>query len=626
VTRLLEYLPRGNTLDEQAWQRRHGFLQWTLLLHLPGLFLLGLALGHDARVVAYVLVPPLVCLLLGRLLAHRRSASFFITAGLVYCSAALVGLSRGSIEAHFHFFIMIGFIALYQDWLPFLWNIVFTVLSHGFGSALTTNLIFNHPAGQTSPWVWSAIHGLAVLAACAGVVVFWKTTEDEQQKSLGLTEELAEAEISRRQFTSDMLVNLARRNQSLLYRQLEIINQLEEQERDPDALGELFRVDHLATRIRRNAESLLVLSGEAPPRVWSEAVLLVDVVRAAIAETEDLDRVAFFLDERLAVLGRTVTDVTHLVAELVENAARFSPPEASVIIRGQPWPRSPGAYVLTIEDWGIGMPPGDLAAANGLLTHPHEVDLSVSQRLGLHVVARLAQRHGIDVSLAPTPGAGVTAVVVLPPSMFADSPGQPAAATVTVHYRGPLRQPAASAPHLAPVRPEAAGPGRGDESAWGGWWAPLTELGVDAAAPVDMAAERPEPPAVPLARVEAAAPAVAEPQLTRRVPQSHLTPELRREAEPARAVPNSARARDALSRYQASRRSARAQVEGDGTADGDPPDGGDSSPDGGDWSPDGGSWSPDGRDWSPDGGGRTADGGGRTADGGGRTADGGGRT
>src|SRR6266536_4936667 len=249
MTSLLEYLPRGNMLSEQEWQKRHSFLQWVLFVHLPGLFLFGLALHHR---------PQTTVLTLG---------SLFITAGLVYCSAALVALSRGSIEAHFHFFIVIGFIALYQDWLPFLWNIVFTVMSHGLGSALSRDLIFDHKAGQASPWVWSGIHGLAVLAACIGVVVFWRSTEQEQEKSLGLTRKLSDAEIDRRKFASDMLVNLARRNQSLLYRQLEIINQLEDQERDPDALAELFRLDHLATRIRRNAESLLVLSGEGPPRV-----------------------------------------------------------------------------------------------------------------------------------------------------------------------------------------------------------------------------------------------------------------------------------------------------------------------------------------------------------------------
>ena len=572
---LLEYLPRGNTLDEQSWQRRHVFLQWTLLLHVPGLFLLGLALHHGVRTSTLVLIVPLLCLLLGRFVHHRRTAAFFITAGLVYCSVVLVGLSRGSIEAHFHFFIMIGFIALYQDWLPFLWNIVFTVLSHGFGSLMTANLIFNHPSGQTSPWVWSGIHGAAVLAACAGVVVFWKTTEDEQQKSLGLTEELAAAEITRRQFTSDLLVNLARRNQSLLYRQLEIINQLEEQEGDPDALGGLFRVDHLATRIRRNAESLLVLSGEAPARVWSEPVLLVDVVRAAIAETEDLDRVAFFFDERLAVSGRSVTDVTHLLAELVENAARFSPPDASVVIRGQPHPRMPGAQVLTIEDRGIGMPPEDLAAANDLLANPREVDLSVSQRLGLHVVARLAQRYGIQVSLQPTPGAGVTAVVVVPASLFADAPEEPPGPTVRQRSAPPRLE--VPTPQAVPAR-LGAGFGPDDEPVWAGWWEPAFEGDVDLAGSVDGADELLEPLAMSVADTGGATSAASEPRLSRRVPQAHLSPELRRESQPAPSVPDGNRARAALSRYQASRRAAREQVDEDYSGNGE------RSPNGGTWS------------------------------------------
>ncbi len=266
---------------------------------------------------------------------------------------------------------------------------------------------------------------MAVLAACCGVVIFWETTEREQRKTLALTKQLADAEITRRRFTSDLLVNLARRNQSLLYRQLGLINQLEDQEQDPDALADLFQLDHLATRIRRNAESLLVLSGEEPPRTWGRPVPLVDVVRAAIAETEDLDRVVFAVDERLAVFGNAVADLTHLMAELVENAVQFSPPEASVILRTRPYLQAPGAHVLTVEDWGVGMRAEDMAAANEVLAAPQEVDLSVSQRLGLHVVARLAQRHGIEASLTPTPGNGVTAAVVLPASLFSDPDATP---------------------------------------------------------------------------------------------------------------------------------------------------------------------------------------------------------
>jgi signal transduction histidine kinase len=523
LTSLFAYLPRGNTLDDRAWHKRHVFLQALLLLHLPLLFAFGIYMGRSLAGTLAALSIPAACLVLGRLIQQRRPASVLITAGLTYCSAVLVGFSGGSIEAHFHFFIMIGFIALYQDWVPFLWNVVFTVLSHGIGSVWRTNLIFNHPAGQASPWIWSGIHGAAVLAACCGVVIFWETTEREQRKTLDLTKQLADAEISRRRFTSELLVNLARRNQSLLYRQLGLINQLEEHEEDPDSLADLFRLDHLATRIRRNAESLLVLSGEEPPRTWGRPVALVDVVRAAIAETEDLDRVVFSLEERLAVFGNAVADLTHLLAELVENAVHFSPPEASVVIRTRPFLQDPGAHVLTVEDWGVGMRPEDMAAANDLLAVPREVDLSVSQRLGLHVVARLAKRHGIEVSLTPTPGCGVTAAVVLPPSLFADpeaGPGEPTAdaADVTAEV-APVALPAsvAAAPAGDPPAPpgwsraerwmdltndpEPPGNGNGhgdggptgpdgDGTDWSGWWEP-SPGDPEHGAPVSPLAARP---------------------------------------------------------------------------------------------------------------------------------------
>ena len=283
---------------------------------------------------------------------------------------------------------------------------------------------------------------MAVLLACVGVMLFWRVTEDEQNQKDELTRKLADAEIGRRRFTSDMLVNLARRNQSMLYRQLEIINQLEESERNPDALAELFRLDHLTTRVRRNAENLLVLSGEKPPRVWSQPVPLRDVVRAAIAETEDLDRVAFEIPEGPLVDGASVTDLTHLLAELTENAVRFSPPDMAVTVRGRRDPRGGQGQLLTVEDWGVGMEEADLAAANALLADPPEIDLSVSKRLGFHVVARLAARHGIRVVLSPTPGSGITASVALPGSLFELGP-EPVGA-------------------LAPAVPAPRPPGRAD--------------------------------------------------------------------------------------------------------------------------------------------------------------------
>ena len=217
--------------------------------------------------------------------------------------------------------------------------------------------MFNHHAAQHSPWVWSMIHGAAVLLACLGVVIFCKITEDEQRRRADLATELHDAQVRQQKFTSELLLNLARRNQSMFHRQLDIINDLEERERDPDALADLFRLDHLATRVRRNAESLLVLSGEQPARVWSAPVALRDVVRAGVAETEDLERVTLAVDERPRIVGSTVADLTHMIAELVENAARYSPPRPSVSIQSRPHLRAPGSHLLIIEDTGIGMPP-----------------------------------------------------------------------------------------------------------------------------------------------------------------------------------------------------------------------------------------------------------------------------
>jgi signal transduction histidine kinase len=607
--RMMRYLPRGNLLDDAAWQQRHKVLEIFLLLHLPALAVFGVFMRHSPLLVAVALAPVVICLSLGDLARQRRLASFFITAGIVYCSAVLVALANGAIEAHFHFFIIIGFIALYQDWVPFLWNILFTVLSHGLGSAFGRSLMFNHHDAQADPWRWSVIHGIAVLAACVGMVLFWRTTEDEQQKTLALTKQLGEAEIGRRKFTSELLVNLARRNQSMLYRQLDIINQLEQHESDPDALAELFRLDHLATRIRRNAESLLVLSGEEPSRVWSKPVQLTDVIRAAIAETEDLNRVVFVVDERLAVLGHAVTDLTHLLAELIENAVRSSPPESRVTLRSTPDVRAPGTVVLTVEDWGVGMRPEDLLSANEVLAAPRDVDAVVSKRLGLHVISRLAYRYKIQVMLTSTSGSGITAVVLLPPELFASaqpqaSSAQPQASSAqpqasSAQPQASSAQPQAATPHQATAAPLEPATSAGfvpprrivlpdpdvpvtvmdPRGGWGGWWeSDDGELAVRplAARSAQLSGstrfEAPQfapfpgesngstfPPDAP-AEVTTAGPA----RLNQRTPQTHLAPELQRGQQapaapgpaPAPTGPDAERAREALSRYQASRQAA----------------------------------------------------------------------
>jgi len=579
---LLDRLPRGGMLDEEDWQRRHRLLQRLLLGHLPLLAVVGLLLGRPVGTVALVLVTPGAVVLLGHVWPGRRGRAVSVTAGLVYCSTALTVLSDGTTEAHFHYFIIIGFIALYQDWAPFLCNITLTVLTHGLGSAWSQSLIFDHPSAQQNPWLWSLLHGVAVLAACVGVALFWGVTEDSQNERNALVDRLAEAEVGRRRFTSDLLLNLARRNQAMLYRQLDIINQLEETEQDPDVLAELFRLDHLATRVRRNAESLLVLSGEQPPRVWREPVALRDVVRAAIAETEDLERVAFDVDDVTAVAGRCVTDLTHLLAELTENAVRYSPPESVVTVRARPAAHRPEGYLLTIEDGGVGIPTEELAAANALLADPPEVDLSVSQRLGFHVVARLAARHGVAVTLASTPGAGTTALVHLPVALL-EQVRRPAGSVprqrVGTSEPGSTRVRARTAPgtRALPVgdpgrdgspgpAPSGAGAGPYGWGGWGGWWeAPDPVDGPPLLVPQQRVVEITDPPRV----VEITDPPVGPDPvagqtvqgLHRRVPQASLAPGLRRPSAPGPVgVPTVQRAAaaGALSRYQAGRRQAQA--------------------------------------------------------------------
>ncbi|GAA0442844.1 hypothetical protein Acor_82200 [Acrocarpospora corrugata] len=208
-----------------------------------------------------------------------------------------------------------------------------------------------------------------------------------------------------------VFLNLARRSQSLLHRQLDLLDTLERQVSDPAVLEQLFGIDHLTTRMRRHAEGLIILSGAAPGRGWRDPVSLYDVSRAAVEEVEDYLRVLVTVPPETSLVGPAVTDVIHLVAELVENASIFSPPNTQVFVRGELVARG---FVLEVEDRGLGIGPEELAHFNDRLANPPEFDLADSDRLGLFVVGRLAQRHGIRVSLRPSPYGGTTAIVLLP--------------------------------------------------------------------------------------------------------------------------------------------------------------------------------------------------------------------
>ncbi|GGK88870.1 ATPase [Sphaerisporangium melleum] len=221
-----------------------------------------------------------------------------------------------------------------------------------------------------------------------------------------------------------ILLSLARRTQSLVHRQLSILDAMEKRETEPAELADLFRVDHLATRMRRNAENLIVLSGASPGRAWRRAVPMVDVVRGALAEVEDYTQVTLMPMGEARLAGRAIGDVIHLLAELIENAVSFSPPYALVQVSGQEVAKG---YVVEIEDRGLGMPSEELAAANERIADPPEFRLSGTPRLGLYVVSRLAARHHIKVTLKASAYGGTTVVVLIPRDLIeSDSDAEPA--------------------------------------------------------------------------------------------------------------------------------------------------------------------------------------------------------
>ena len=209
-----------------------------------------------------------------------------------------------------------------------------------------------------------------------------------------------------------MFVNLSRRSQSLIERLARMIDSLEQNEADPDRLSNLFSMDHLVTRMRRNSENLLLLAGHETARKWSAPVPLADVVRAATSEIEQYSRVAMKIQPGISVTGPAVSDVVHLLAEIVENATIFSSKDTPVHISGQEIPS--GGVLIEVSDSGVGIPEARLTEMNLRLDNPPVIDVSVSRHMGLFAVARLAERHGVRVRLRARSPRGLIALVWLP--------------------------------------------------------------------------------------------------------------------------------------------------------------------------------------------------------------------
>ncbi|NUR73475.1 MAG: ATP-binding protein [Hamadaea sp.] len=228
---------------------------------------------------------------------------------------------------------------------------------------------------------------------------------------------------------NEVFLNVARRSQTLLHRQLSLLDRMERRARDPQELEDLFRLDHLSTRMRRHAEDLVILAGGAPGRGWRHPVAAVDVIRGSVSEIEEYVRVVVEKIPDVAIAGRAVGDIIHLLAELVENGTSFSPPQTRVNVSAE---TRPDGLLIRIADRGLGMTPEALQEANARLVVPPDFDPADSARLGLMVVARLAARHGITVELTRSTHGGVAAETLIPQSLIAKV-GKPAvkAAPVT---------------------------------------------------------------------------------------------------------------------------------------------------------------------------------------------------
>ncbi|GAA4871740.1 sensor histidine kinase [Kitasatospora terrestris] len=351
-----------------------------------------------------------------------------------------------------------------------------------------------------------------------------------------------------------VFVNLARRSQVLLHRQLTLLDTMERRTEDPRELEDLFRLDHLTTRMRRHAEGLIILSGGSPGRAWRKPVRMVDVVRAAVGEVEDYARVIVRPFPGTGLLGSAVADVTHLIAELVENAAVFSPPHTQVTVQGEVVAHG---FSLEIDDRGLGLSEQALEEINQRLAVEQEFDLADTDRLGLFVVSRLARRHGIRVHLRPSPYGGTSAIVLVPRELLADPSemGPEAAARAVAggpddsgHGRAPaapvggaepVRAGRAHAVGPAPLggpRPSAAEPATTPGGLPRRRAAGTPEAGTgrhrraeETDAPVTPPATVPDAPEAPLPAPEPVP--VAGGLLPRRVRQANLAPQLKTAAD-----------------------------------------------------------------------------------------------
>ena len=444
LRRIVDWLPTDMSLPDEEFHARHRAMVVLLVLHLPILTAYGLSQGADLVPLLVELAPMAVLLGLAVVTQLPRTARAFAAGtGLLYASLVLLHLSGGASEAAVHFLIVLAFAFLYRVWSLFGWAIALMAFSYTLLDLASPLLDATGVPHQTPEMALGALVAAGSLASI-GLILAWKSAADHLHSAVASLEMAKERDemAARRDAYGKMYVNLARRSQSLVDRQLAVIDELEDDVDDPDILAGVFELDHLTTRIRRHGESLLVVADVDLPARSNEPVPLSDVVRGAQSEIEQYRRVDARIDPSIAIHGPATRDLVHLLAELLDNATTYSPPSATVKVHARAGDN--GSVVVTVEDRGLGLTPDRLAQANRDLQDTDELDENSIRHLGFRVIARLAAKHGVTVRLTSTNGGGVTAWVELPQAIVASG---------DTSNLAPARLPTAPVAAAAPTAP-----------------------------------------------------------------------------------------------------------------------------------------------------------------------------
>lgn len=406
VDHMLAALPRGNSLDDAAWKPRHRLLLWLLAAHLPALAGVAFLTGNTATANLLELVPIALALVVGIAARSRLPRSVAVTLGLVYSASVLVHFSGGMIQAHFHYFVVLGFVALYQDWRPYLAAVGYVVLGHGLAGVVAPGIVYNDPAAAGQPWLWALVHGGFVLAACAAHVVFWKQSERQQMAAEAYYAQLYEGEravvgeLRQAQRVKDELMGVVGHEFRTPLTSIQGFARTLEaryERMDREAVQACTQaIEREAKRLTRMVGNVLTASEDITP-AGSDVCRLDEVIVKVVDEvSETMPMAAANLRTHVApgsMVSMRYEHVHQIVFNLVDNAVKFAVPESDVGVSTR---REGESVVLEVTNVGSPISPADRERIFDAFV---QGDSSATRRhggmgLGLHIARTIVSAYG----------------------------------------------------------------------------------------------------------------------------------------------------------------------------------------------------------------------------------------